>query len=123
MQALVVDDAKLMRMILGNTLKELGFEVVEAVDGEDGWAKLKDMTELPSIIFLDWNMPKMSGFELVEVIRKDSTYADVPVVMVTTEGEMERIAAAIEAGANDYVMKPFTKDVIVGKLQALGRIS
>ena len=122
MRALVVDDAKLMRVLLGNTLKELGFEVVEAVDGEDGLTRLKEM-ELPDIIFLDWNMPKLNGLELIKAIRRDNTYDDVPIMMVTTEGEMERITVAIEEGASDYVMKPFTKDVIIGKLQALGRIS
>ena len=122
MQALVVDDAKLMRMILGNTLKELGFEVFEAVDGVDGLKCLKEIDHL-DIIFLDWNMPNMNGLEFLKEVRKDSAYCDVPVVMVTTEGEMERITTAIESGATDYIMKPFTRDVIIGKLQALGRIT
>ncbi len=119
MRAIVVDDSRAIRAILGGMLRELHFEVDEAVNGRDGLEKLRS-DDPPMLAMLDWNMPEMNGFELLCRIRADHTYDDMHVVMVTTETEMSQMIRALEAGANEYVMKPFTRDVIREKLQLLG---
>ena len=75
---------------------------------------------LPDLALVDWNMPEMNGLEFVRSVRANSRFDHVPLMMVTTETDMERVSSALEAGANEYVMKPFTKDVILEKLQLLG---
>jgi two-component system chemotaxis response regulator CheY len=116
-RALVIDDSRPMRMILGKLLKELGFEVTEAGDGKQA---LERLSPPPDLALVDWNMPVMNGLEFVQAVRADHQYDHVPLMMVTTETDMERVAAAIDAGANEYVMKPFTKDIILDKLRLLG---
>ncbi len=74
----------------------------------------------PDLALVDWNMPEMNGLEFVRSVRANSRFDHVPLMMVTTETDMERVSSALEAGANEYVMKPFTKDVILEKLQLLG---
>ncbi len=119
MRALVIDDSTPIRMILGKFLGELGFEITEAVNGKNALDELNRLGP-PDLILVDWNMPEMNGLEFVRSVRANHLCDQAPVMMVTTESEMERIAAALEAGANEYVMKPFTKDVILEKLQLLG---
>jgi two-component system chemotaxis response regulator CheY len=106
-------------MILKQILKEMGFEVVEAGNGREGLECLK-RTEKTDLALVDWNMPEMNGFEFVCAVRADHAYDSLPLMMVTTESEMSQVVKALEAGANEYVMKPFTKDVIREKLQLLG---
>jgi two-component system chemotaxis response regulator CheY len=108
-----------MRMILGKLLKELGFEVTEAADGKQALDQLNP-SQPPDLALVDWNMPVMNGLEFVQAVRANHQYDHVPLMMVTTETDMERVAAAIDAGANEYVMKPFTKEIILDKLQLLG---
>jgi two-component system chemotaxis response regulator CheY len=119
MKALVIDDSKAIRSIVSRILKELHFEVVDAADGREGLSKL---VETPGIelVLVDWNMPNMNGLEFVQAVRGDQRWKDLRLMMVTTETEVEQMTRALEAGANEYVMKPFTKDVILGKLQLLG---
>ncbi len=118
MRALVVDDSRAMRTILTKMLTELDFEVGQA---EDGIAALAQMRrDVPAVALVDWNMPNMNGLELVLAIRRQRGYADVKLMMVTTESEMHQIMRALEAGADEYVTKPFTRDVIVEKLEILG---
>lgn len=119
MQALVVDDSKAMRMIIGRTLKGLGYEVVEACHGLDALERLKDSGTF-DVALVDWNMPEMNGYEFICAVRTDPIYNDMLLMMVTTEAEMSQVVKALEAGANEYIMKPFTKEMIQEKLQLLG---
>ncbi len=119
MRALVIDDSKPIRSILGKFLRELGFDITEAANGK---LALDELSRLgpPDLALVDWNMPEMNGLEFVQSVRANHRYDQMPMMMVTTETDMERVSAALEAGANEYVMKPFTKDVILEKLQLLG---
>lgn len=119
MKALVVDDSRAIRMILSQILKELGYEVLQASDGREASQALTADPDI-SLMLVDWNMPEMNGYELVTWTRSQTAYNDVLIMMVTTETEVEQISKALEAGANEFVMKPFTKDVILDKLQMLG---
>jgi two-component system chemotaxis response regulator CheY len=118
-KALVIDDSSATRMILGKMLREIGFEVKSAVDGQDAIRCLEE-GYLPQVMLVDWNMPVMDGYEFLKAVRGREVYDDVPLMMVTTETEMDRVLAALEAGANEYVMKPFSKEVIMDKLAMLG---
>ncbi len=119
MRALVIDDSKAVRSIIGKIMRELGFgEIVEAGNGREALERLEEGK--PQIALVDWNMPEMNGYEFVCAVRADSAYDDLPLMMVTTETEMDKIITALEAGANEYVMKPFTKDVLREKLLILG---
>ena len=119
MRAMVIDDSRAIRMILGKMLKELGFEVVDAENGVVAMDRLRS-SEKVDIALVDWNMPEMNGYEFVCAVRKDEAYKDLPLMMVTTETEMSQVVKALEAGANEYVMKPFTKEMITEKLTLLG---
>jgi two-component system chemotaxis response regulator CheY len=119
-KALVVDDSKAIRMILGKTLRDLGFEVREAANGAEALEAISSETEPFDLALLDWNMPEMNGLELLTRIRQQPELASLVVVLVTTETEVALMAAALEAGANEYVMKPFTKEILVEKLQLVG---
>ncbi len=119
MKALVVDDSRAMRMLLTQILKENGFEVAQAPHGKDALAHLEANPET-RVALVDWNMPEMNGLELVQAVRKNAALSRLRMVMVTTETEMSHVQAAISAGANEYVMKPFTKDAIAEKLRLLG---
>jgi two-component system chemotaxis response regulator CheY len=118
-QALVIDDSRAMRLILGRMLRELGLEVTEATDGRDGLSQVEGGLS-PSLILVDWNMPEMTGIEFVEAVRKPPYQSRAKVVMVTTETEVPQVRRALEAGADEYVMKPFTREAIFEKLQLLG---
>ena len=119
MRAMVVDDSRAMRTIIGRMLKEAGFEVLEAGNGKDALGVLQAQGAV-ELMLVDWNMPEMNGFELVQAVRAQPQYAAVPMMMVTTEAEVHRIASALEAGANEYLMKPFTPDALKEKLALLG---
>ncbi len=121
-RAMVIDDSRAMRLILGRMLKEIGFEVSEASHGKEALSKLAE-GQPPEIALVDWNMPEMNGIEFVVAVRADPRFAGMRLMMVTTEAEIEHMTMALEAGADEYVMKPFTKDVIVGKLALLGLAS
>lgn len=118
MIALVVDDSRAIRGIIGSALKELGFEVVTAGNGREA---IEQMNLRPAhLVLVDWNMPEMNGFEFVVAARGNPAWRDSVIVMVTTETEIGQMQKALEAGANEYIMKPFTKDVLREKLQLLG---
>jgi two-component system chemotaxis response regulator CheY len=119
-KALVVDDSRAVRMILSRTLKELGFEVLEASNGREALEVIEAEKNAVSLVLADWNMPEINGLELLKQLRKKPELASLVVVMVTTETELDQMAAALDAGANEYVMKPFTKDILVEKLQIAG---
>ena len=119
MRALVVDDSGAVRAYLRKILAALGFEVAEAGDGREALGSLRSYPAM-SLVLLDWNMPGMNGIEVLSEMRADPTFGDVCVMMVTTETATEEITYALNSGANEYVMKPFTPDIIHQKLQALG---
>jgi two-component system chemotaxis response regulator CheY len=119
MHALIVDDSTTMRMVLKAYLQKLGFTVTEAVNGLDALAKLRAMDKA-DVVLVDWNMPEMDGLDFVKAVRADVGYDALPLMMVTTNSEREHVVRAIEAGANEYVMKPFTGAMIREKLALLG---
>ena len=118
MKFLVVDDFSTMRRIVRNLLKELGFSnVYEAEDGVDALKKLRAYTF--DFVVSDWNMPNMTGIELLIEIRKDEALKHLPVLMVTAEAKKENIIAAAQAGASGYVVKPFTSVTLDEKLKKI----
>lgn len=119
MRALVIDDSRAIRRVIGNILKEMGWEVTEAIHGLDALAQLEALG-CPDLILVDWNMPEMNGIEFIKAARAQPDYKLVPMMMVTTETEMERMAQAFIAGVNEYLMKPFDKSQLLEKLQLLG---
>jgi two-component system chemotaxis response regulator CheY len=121
-RALVIDDSKAIRIILRRLLAELGFEVVEAADGRQALGRLAELEPRPDLVLVDWNMPEMNGLEFVREVRGSGGNDDVTMVMVTTETESSQVVRALAAGANEYVMKPFTRDVLVDKLSLLGLV-
>lgn len=121
-KAMIVDDSRAIRMILGKMLGELGYEVAQASNGQEALSAVDALPETPAFMLIDWNMPEMNGLELVRAIRSDQRFKSVPLVMVTTETEMEQMVHALAAGANEYVMKPFTREVITEKLRLVGVI-
>ncbi len=121
MKALVIDDSRVMRKIVGGILNGAGFDVVEAADGQEALDQMTLNDDI-TLCCIDWNMPVMSGFEFVVEVRKHPQWRDVTLMMVTTEGEQGQIVRALAAGAHEYVIKPFTPEVILDKLQFLGLV-
>ena len=118
LKVLVADDFATMRKIVRNILKQIGFDdIVEAEDGQAALQVLK--SENIGLVVTDWNMPNMSGLELLEKIRQDPKTASLPVLMVTAEGLKENVVAAVKAGVNNYVVKPFTAEVLQEKLEQI----
>jgi two-component system chemotaxis response regulator CheY len=117
-RALIVDDSRAMRLILTRILGELGFETVDAQNGREALACVAAAGQF-DVALVDWNMPEMNGYDFLVALRADAAYRALPVIMVTTETETTQVVRALEAGANEYIMKPFTKDIIRGKLDLL----
>ena len=118
MKILIVDDFSTMRRIIKNILRQLGFtNVQEADDGSTAWPKIQ--SEPFDLIITDWNMPKMSGLELLKAIRSDENLKDLPVLMVTAEALKENIIEAVKAGVSNYIVKPFTAETMQEKLQKI----
>ncbi len=118
MRILVVDDFSTMRRIIKNILKQLGFtNVVDADDGSTAWEILnKDKIDF---IISDWNMPKMSGIELLRKVRSSEEFADIPFLMVTAEGQQENVIEAVQAGVSNYIVKPFTPETFEQKIKKI----
>lgn len=115
MKILVVDDFSTMRRIIKNLLKQLGYENVdEAEDGAEAYSKIKNGGY--GFIISDWNMPNMDGLELLSKIRGDSELKNLPLLMVTAEAEKEKVISAIQAGVNNYIVKPFTAEILKEKM-------
>ena len=119
-KALVVDDSKTIRIILGRILKDLGYEVCEAGNGKEALKVMESEKAAINLVLADWNMPEMNGLELLKQLRQDPDLASLKVIMVTTETEIDHMVSALEAGANEYVMKPFTKEILREKLELVG---
>ena len=120
--ALVIDDSRAMRAILKRILTKLDFKVSEAGHGLEALERLAENDDV-AICLVDWNMPEMNGYEFVKAVRSDKKNQNIWLMMVTTETEMSRVVKAMAAGANEYVMKPFTDDVIIDKLRLLGLVA
>jgi two-component system chemotaxis response regulator CheY len=121
MQALVVDDSRAMRAILTRLLDGLGFDVAQAGDGQEALEVLGGGVR-PDVILVDWNMPVMDGLTFIKQCRAHDEYRDIVLMMVTTESEQAQIVRALAAGAHEYVIKPFTDDIIAEKLALLGLV-
>ncbi len=118
MRALVVDDSRAVRLIIRNILREMGTEVIEAGDGREALEQLGQNPDV-ELILVDWNMPVMNGLDFIRAVRTQRAYDEARIVMVTTETESEQVERALTAGANEYIMKPFTREILVAKLNLL----
>ena len=119
MRALVIDDSRAMRSILTGILEEIGFDVEQAKDAEDALSLLEESDRF-ELALVDWNLPEMSGLDLVKTVRNMSDLEDLRLMMVTTETELDRVREALVAGADEYIMKPFDKEMLLEKLTLLG---
>ena len=117
---LIVDDSKVIRMVARKILQELEFETEEAADGKQALDAC--IANMPDAILLDWNMPVMSGIEFLRELRKTDGGGAPVVVFCTTENDMDHIREAMEAGANEYIMKPFDSDILEAKFTQVGLI-
>jgi len=117
---LVVDDSSVIRKVARRILEGLEFEIVEAEDGEQALDVCRG--KMPDAILLDWNMPKMDGYEFLRSLRKLPQGDHPKVVFCTTENDVAHIARALHAGANEYIMKPFDKEIVEAKFQEVGLI-
>ena len=116
MKVLIVDDFATMRRILKNILKQIGFSnIAEAEDGKTALVQLKNRKF--DLVLCDWNMPEMTGLELLQKVRSDDELKDTPFVMVTAEAHKDNILDAVKAGVSNYVVKPFTAETIEEKLK------
>ena len=117
MKFLVVDDSLTMRRIIINALQRIGYN--DAVEASDGKEALDKFDASIGFVITDWNMPNMSGIEFARAIRSDPVRGSVPILMVTTRGAREDIVSAVEAGVNNYILKPFTPSVLKEKIDRL----
>ena len=120
MRALIVDDSRAMRRIVGRILTDTGLEVFEAGDGQEALAALEAEATPPALACVDWNMPVMDGLTFITEVRKRREWRSITLMMVTTESEQDRIVRALAAGAHEYLIKPFTAEALVEKLDLLG---
>jgi two-component system chemotaxis response regulator CheY len=120
MRALIVDDSRFVRGYVRGLLEEKGIECDEAADGQAGMERLNSGTHF-DLALVDWNMPVMSGLEMLHAMRT-AGYRDIKVMMVTTEAENDFILRALDAGADEYLMKPFDDESLTAKLALLGLI-
>jgi two-component system chemotaxis response regulator CheY len=122
-KALVVDDSRAMRGILSKILVRNGFEVEQAEDGSKALRWMLNEPGSPTLVCTDYNMPEMNGLELIRKMRGILRLKKVPVIMITTETHLHSMESAFQAGADEYVMKPFTADMIQDKLRVLGMLA
>jgi two-component system chemotaxis response regulator CheY len=115
---LVVDDSRVIRKVARRILEEIGYEVAEAADGVEGLAWCR--AAMPDAILLDWNMPVMTGIEFLKRLRGEPGGETPVVVFCTVENDLAHIREALDAGANEYIMKPFDGDIVTGKLIEAG---
>jgi two-component system chemotaxis response regulator CheY len=123
---LVIDDYETIRVILKNTLAELGYKNVhEARNGKEAFEMLTDVAtekEPYEILFLDWNMPKMNGFEFLKLCRQNPRFKNLPIVMITAESEHNNIIRVMKMGATDYIVKPINKKVLKKKIETIAEM-
>lgn len=119
MRALIIDDSRAMRSILSAILSDLSCQVEQAGDAEAAVSMLETDHDF-DFALVDWNLPGMSGLDLVKIIRNNSELKAIRLMMVTTETQLDRVREALAAGADEYIMKPFDKDMLLEKLTLLG---
>ena len=120
MRVLIVDDSSTMRRIIGNVVGQLGIakeDFDEAEDGVEAWKLLNTGTY--DVVLTDWNMPNMNGLQLVQKIRGEGSHRGVPIIMITTEGGKGEVITALKAGVNNYIVKPFSADILKEKLDGV----
>lgn len=124
MKILVVDDSSVMRRIIKKTLERLESQkaysfsnISEAEDGVEAWNTIINTPGNFDLILTDWNMPNMNGLDLIKKIRAKRQYDDIPIIMVTTEGGKTEVIAALKAGVNNYIVKPFTPQILYDKIR------
>jgi two-component system, chemotaxis family, chemotaxis protein CheY len=117
---LVVDDSAVIRKVARRILEGLSFRILEAEDGQQALTVCKG--EMPDAVLLDWNMPVMDGYEFLKHLRSLPRGGDPKVVFCTTENDIAHIARAMHAGADEYIMKPFDKDIVTAKFQEVGLV-
>jgi two-component system, chemotaxis family, chemotaxis protein CheY len=117
---LVVDDSSVIRKVARQILEGLGFQIAEAENGEEALQACR--RSLPDAILLDWNMPKMDGYDFLRLLRRLPGGDGPKVVFCTTENDVAHIARALHAGANEYIMKPFDKEIVEAKFQEVGLV-
>jgi two-component system, chemotaxis family, chemotaxis protein CheY len=122
MRFLIVDDSKTMRSILASFAHKQGFATAEAEDGVDACNLLENDTQFDAIL-IDWDMPKMTGIELLKIIRSDPSFDHIKTMMVTAQSNYDCVTEAIMAGADDYLMKPLNEGMFVDKLRLLGLVA
>lgn len=118
--ALVVDDSRAVRILLAKTLHECGYHVLDAVDGSEALEVVAKQKQHIELVLADWYMPNLNGLQLVQSLRSDPVNESMIILMVTSESDQDQMMAALMAGANEYVMKPFTREILIEKLQLLG---
>lgn len=119
LQILIVDDSPTMRRIIRNTLERLGHKTAyEASNGKEALVQLKDHLDI-NFIITDWNMPEMNGLEFVTELRSNNEFSSLPVLMITTRGMKDDVLQAVQAGVNNYVVKPFTPETLEAKINKL----
>ncbi len=121
LDCLVVDDSRVVRKAARRILERHGFSVREAGDGEQALAACREA--LPKLVLLDWNMPVMDGITFLRAARAEFGSAEPLIMLCTTESEFDRIVMALEAGAQEYIMKPFDDAILTGKLAQLGLVA
>ena len=120
MKALVVDDSRAMRAAMRRLMTEFGFDVVEAGDGAEALTLLADQAAEIDVALVDWHMPNVDGLTLVRQMQDDAATFRIRTMMVTAETDVRRVMEALKAGADEYLMKPVTRDALAAKLQLLG---
>ena len=119
MKVLVVDDSSTMRRILTNCVKDAGHdEVLQAADGVEGLSVLKKEGDV-GLVFLDWHMPNMDGFTMLQEVKADADIKDTPIIMCTTQAEKQSVMDALKTGANNYIVKPFTAATLNEKIEKI----
>ncbi len=119
-KVMVVDDSSVMRQIIKNNLKQLGFELGNLLDAEDGEEALNKINRGGiDLVISDWNMPKMTGIDLLRAVRADEVLKELPFLMVTSEADKEKIMEAVQAGVNQYIVKPFNANQLAEKVKKI----
>ncbi len=120
MKILIVDDSSTMRRIIGNVVMQLGFSRENFDEAEDGLKAWKLLSENSyDVILTDWNMPNMNGLELVKKVRSEGSHTKTPIIMITTEGGKGEVITALKSGVNNYIVKPFSAEILKEKLDAV----
>jgi two-component system chemotaxis response regulator CheY len=118
MRALVIDDSRTIRTIIGTILRQIGMDVSEAGNGLQALEQMRLFPDV-ELVLVDWNMPQMNGLDFIKAIRAQRAFDRVRILMVTSETELEQVTRAMNAGANEYLMKPFSREILIAKLDLL----